>query len=128
MNKAILCGNVGSDPRTGKTNGGKTWASVSLATNEVWKDRNGDKQEKVTWHQLKFWGRQAEICEQYVRKGMKLLVEGRVEYGEYENKQGETVKTTDIVVFSMQMLSKSTAKQDGSDLPYNRDNDEEVPF
>lgn len=124
MNKAILMGNVGSDPKCGKTGSGKAYAQVSLATNEVWRDRDGQKQEKTSWHRLKFWGRQAEVVEKYVRKGTKLLVEGRIEYGEYENRDGATVKTTEVVVFSMEMLGdKPSSSGEASD-----PEDDDVPF
>jgi single-strand DNA-binding protein len=122
MNKAILCGNVGGDPKVGTTKGDKTWAQVSLATNEVWKDRDGNKQEKTSWHRLKFWGRQADVVQQYVHKGDKLLVEGRIEYGEYENNDGELVKTTEIVVSNMTMLGnkgkREEATSESDDLPF----------
>jgi len=85
MNKVILCGNVGSDPDCGHTNGGTAYARVSLATNERWKNKDGEMQEKTSWHRLQFWKRQAEVVAQYVRKGDKLLIEGRIEYGQYED-------------------------------------------
>ena len=123
MNKVILVGNVGGEPKSGETSGGKKWASVSLATNEKWKDSKGEQQEKVSWHRLKFWGGLAGVVESYVKKGDKILVEGRIDYGSYVSKETELeVKTTDIVVLSMEMLSgkprAAAASGSDDDLPF----------
>ena len=125
MNKAILVGNVGSDPKSGHTGSGVAWAQISLATSEKWKDKQGERQEKTSWHRIKFWGRQAEIVAQYVKRGSKLLVEGRIEYGEYTNKDDEVVKTTEIVASSMEFLSP---KGDAAPSAAQDQEDTDVPF
>jgi single-strand DNA-binding protein len=119
MNKAILVGNAGMDPDAGTTTNGTAYARISLATNEKWKNKDGVLQEKTSWHRVKFWGRQAEVVAQYVRKGSKLLVEGRIEYGEYE-KDGVRVFTTEIVAQTVEFLSKSSspAAPEDDDVPF----------
>lgn len=125
MNKAILCGNAGGEPVVRETSSGKKVASLSLATNEVWRDAQGQKQEKTSWHRLVFWGRLAEIVEEYINKGSKILVEGRVEYGSYVSKETEQeVKTTEIVVSSMEMLGSKGNRAAAA--PKDKDND--LPF
>lgn len=124
MNKATLCGNVGGDPVMRETSGGKKVASLSLATNEVWYDAQGQKQEKTSWHRLTVWGKQAEVVEKYVRKGSKLLVEGRIEYGSYESKETQQeVKTTEIVVQTFEMLDRKP-----SGAPSKPEADNDLPF
>lgn len=121
MNKVILCGNVGSDPKTGSTSGGTAWAQVSLATNEKWRDKQGELQEKTSWHRLKFWGRQAEVVEKYISKGSRILVDGRIEYSEYENRDGATVKSTEIVVSRLELLDSRPSQEKPRE-------DDDVPF
>lgn len=103
VNKVILVGNVGADPEM-KQVGDSSLASIRLATSKSWKDKStGERKERTEWHRLKVWGRQAEIVEQYVRKGSKLYVEGEIETSTYE-KNGETRYSTEIRVWDFQML------------------------
>lgn len=104
LNKAMLIGNVGADPEIRTTSGGTLVANVSLATNRSWKDRNtGEIKEDVQWHRLTFWGRLAEIVEQYVSKGDRIYAEGRIEYSETE-RDGVKRYWTDVVVDELVML------------------------
>lgn len=123
MNKVILVGNAGMDPDSGTTTNGTTYARISIATNEKWKDKQGELQEKTSWHRVKFWGKQAEAVAKYVRKGSKLLVEGRIEYGEYE-KDGMRVFTTEIVAKTVEFLSRNLASSPEAPAP----GDDDVPF
>ena len=107
LNKVMLIGNVGNDPEIRATGSGARVAKVSLATNRTWTDRNtGNKNEKTEWHRLTFFGRLVDIVEQYVKKGNRLYVEGRLEYSQTEG-EGGTKYWTDIVVTEMVMLGSS---------------------
>jgi single-strand DNA-binding protein len=107
LNKVMLIGNVGNDPEIRATGSGARVAKVSLATNRAWTDRNtGQKNEKTEWHRLTFFGRLVDVVEQWVKKGDRLYVEGRIEYSQTEGDQG-TKYWTDIVVNEMVMLGSS---------------------
>jgi len=105
LNKVMLIGNVGNEPDIRATAGGARVAKVSLATNRTFQDRNGQQQEKTEWHRLTFFGRLTDIVEQWVHKGDRLYVEGRLEYSQTQDDQGGTRYWTDIVVNEMVMLS-----------------------
>lgn len=104
LNKVMLIGNVGAEPEIKTTGGGTKIAKVSLATNRTFNDRNGQQQEKTEWHRLTFWDRLADLVEQYVKKGDRLYIEGRLEYSQTEDDKGNTKFWTDIVVREMVML------------------------
>lgn len=104
LNKVMLIGNIGSEPEIRTTGGGTKLAKVSLATNRTWNDRSGQKQEKTEWHRLTFWDRLAELVEQYVKKGDRIYVEGRIEYSQTEDDKGNQRFWTDIVVQEMVLL------------------------
>jgi single-strand DNA-binding protein len=104
LNKVMLIGNVGSEPEIRTTGGGTKLAKVSLATNRTFNDRNGQKQEKTEWHRLTFWDRLADLVEQYVKKGDRIYIEGRLEYSQTEDDKGNQRFWTDIVVNEMLML------------------------
>jgi single-strand DNA-binding protein len=102
----MLIGNVGNEPEIRATSSGARVAKVSLATNRSWSDRSGQKQEKTEWHRLTFFGRLVEIVEQWVKKGDRLYVEGRIEYSQTEGDSGPKY-WTDIVVSEMVMLGST---------------------
>jgi single-strand DNA-binding protein len=104
LNKVMLIGNVGSEPEIKTTGGGTKFAKVSLATNRSFSDRTGQQQEKTEWHRLTFWDKLADLVEQYVKKGDRLYVEGRIEYSQTEDDKGNQRFWTDIVVREMVML------------------------
>ena len=104
LNKIMLIGNVGSDPEVRSTSSGTRVAKLSLATNRTFQDRSGQQQERTDWHRLTFFGRLADIVEQWVHKGDRLYVEGRVEYSQTQDDQGATRYWTDVVVSEMMML------------------------
>lgn len=104
LNKVMLIGNVGSEPEVRTTPSGLKVAKVSLATNRKFNDRSGQAQEKTEWHRLTFWDRMAELVDQYVHKGDRLYVEGRLEYSQTEDDKGNVRYWTDIVVQEMVML------------------------
>lgn len=106
LNKVMLIGNVGAEPEIRTTPSGTRIAKVSLATNRTWNDRSGQQQEKTEWHRLTFWDKMAEIVERYVHKGDRLYVEGRIEYSQTQDDQGNVKYWTDIVAREMVMLGQ----------------------
>lgn len=107
LNKVMLIGNLGSDPEIRTTQSGTMVAKVSMATNRSFQDRTGQQQERTEWHRLTFFGKLAEIVEQYVTKGDRIYAEGRIEYSQTEDEQGGTRYWTDIVVQDMVMLGSA---------------------
>jgi single-strand DNA-binding protein len=108
LNKVTLIGNLGNDPEVRSTNGGNRVASFSLATSRSWNNQQGEKQEKTEWHKCIVWNTKgsqlADIVERYVKKGDKIYVEGRIEYRQWTDKEGQTRYTTEINVRELLML------------------------
>ena len=105
VNKVILIGNVGSDPELKYTTSGAGVTNFSVATNETWMDKNtNERQERTEWHRIVAWGRLAEICNQYLKKGSKVYIEGRLQTRSWEGQDGQKRYTTEIVAGEMQML------------------------
>ena len=104
INKVILIGNLGSDPEVRYTPDGVPVANFSLATNESWNDKDGQRQERTEWHRLVLWRRQAEVAQQYLKKGSKIYVEGKLQTRSWDDQSGQKRYTTEIVVNDMQML------------------------
>jgi single-strand DNA-binding protein len=105
VNKVILVGNLGRDPEVRYSPNGQAVANITLATSESWKDKNtGDKQERTEWHRVVFFGRLAEIAGEYLKKGMQVYVEGRLQTRKWQDKEGQDRYTTEIVASDMQML------------------------
>lgn len=102
INRIILVGNAGSDPDVRETNSGTPVAHVSLATDRFF-SQDGEEQRKTDWHRLTFWGKASDIASRYVRRGSRLYVEGRVEYGSYE-RDGVAIPTTDVIVQDFVLL------------------------
>lgn len=104
VNKAILVGRLGADPESRATPSGVQVCNLSLATNHVAYDRDGNKNESTEWHRVVFFGRQAEVCEQYLRKGSQIYVEGRIQTRKYTDRDGIERYSTEIIGERMQML------------------------
>ncbi|MDT8894232.1 single-stranded DNA-binding protein [Halomonas sp. I1] len=115
VNKVILVGNVGQDPEVRFTQSGNPVGNINLATSDQWKDRQtGEKQEKTEWHRLIVFRRLAELAQQYVRKGSKLYIEGKLQTRKWQDQSGQDRYTTEILVNDMQMLSSpNTGQQQG---------------
>src|SRR5690606_24339351 len=98
VNKVILLGRLGVDPEGRFTQGGQAVATFRMATSENWTDRNtGQRQERTEWHRIVVWGRLAELCGEYLRKGRQCFVEGRIQTREWQDKEGQKRYTTEIV-------------------------------
>ncbi len=105
VNKVILIGNLGKDPEMRYTQNGTAVANFSIATTESWGGRDGgERQEKTEWHNIVAWARLAEICGQYLTKGRQVYIEGRIQTRQWEDRDGNTRYTTEIVAQNMQML------------------------
>ncbi|HHQ43219.1 MAG TPA: single-stranded DNA-binding protein [Chromatiales bacterium] len=105
VNKVILIGNLGADPETRYTPEGRAITNVRIATTESWQDRQtGERQERTEWHRVVFFGRLAEIAAEYLRKGSKVYVEGRLQTRKWQGQDGQDRYTTEIVANDMQML------------------------
>lgn len=104
VNKVILIGNLGRDPEVRYMPSGDAVATLNLATTEKWKDKSGEAQEQTEWHRVSFFGRQAEICGEYLRKGSSIYVEGRLQTRKWTDKDGNERYTTEIRGDRMQML------------------------
>ena len=104
VNKVILVGNLGRDPELRYTPSGQPVANFTLATNERFSSRDGEKQERTEWHRIVAWGRTGELCAQYLSKGRSVYIEGRLQTREWENKEGHKQRTTEIVANTVQFL------------------------
>ena len=105
VNKVILVGRLGRDPETRYTSGGQAVANFTLATDETYKDRSGERQKRTEWHRIVLWGKLAEIAQQYLKKGQLVYVEGRLQTRQWEDKRdGQKRSTTEIVGNVMRML------------------------
>ncbi len=105
VNKVILVGNLGNDPEVRYANNGAAIANLSIATSESWKDRNtGEQQEKTEWHRVVMFNRLGEIAGEYLRKGSKVYIEGKLQTRKWQDQSGQDRYTTEIVANEMQML------------------------
>ena len=105
VNKVILLGNLGRDPELRYTPGGQPVANFSIATSESWNKKDGSgREEKTEWHRIVAWGRTAELCAQYLAKGRTVYIEGRLQTREWENKEGQKQRTTEVIANSVQFI------------------------
>ncbi|MDT9545906.1 MAG: single-stranded DNA-binding protein [Chlorobium phaeovibrioides] len=115
INKVTLIGNLGSDPEVRQIPSGQTVANFTLATSDSYKDNSGTMQERTEWHRIVVWGRLAEICGQYLKKGRQVYLEGRIQTRSWDDqKTGEKKYATDIVCNEMQMLGGQGGSGGGS--------------
>jgi len=105
INKAILIGNLGRDPEVRYLSSGTAVANVTVATTDSWKDRqSGERQERTEWHKVVFYARLAEVAGEYLKKGSKVYIEGRIQTRKWQDQSGADRYTTEIVANEMQML------------------------
>ena len=137
VNKVMLVGNLGKDPEVRYTGSGVAVATFSVATNESWKDQDGNAQERTEWHNIVAWRKLAEICGQYLKKGSKIWLEGRLQYRTYDDKNGVKRYVTEIVMNEMVMLDSrggggqggsSDAGSSGPEQPAMPDPADDLPF
>lgn len=120
VNKVILIGRLGQNPEVRYTPSGAGVANFSVATNESWTDKSGQKQERTEWHKVVVWGKLAELCGQYLAKGRQVYLEGRLQTREWKDKEGQTKYTTEVQAQSVQFLGAQAGagaeRGQGSDL------------
>ncbi len=104
LNKAILIGNLGADPETRFTQDGTCVCNLRLATTEKFKNRAGEQVEKTEWHRVVLWGRLGEIANQYLKKGSRVYIEGKIETRKWQDRDGNDRYTTEIRATEMKML------------------------
>ena len=108
VNKVILLGRLGQNPEVRHTPSGASVANFSLATNDSWMDKSGQKQERTEWHRIVVWGKLADLCGQYLTKGRQAYVEGRLQTRQWQDKDGQTKYTTEIQAQTVQFLGAGT--------------------
>ena len=143
VNKVTLIGNLGNDPELRSTQSGSAVANITLATSESWRDKETQEtKERVEWHRVIFFGRLAEVVNEYLRKGSQVYVEGRIQTRKWQDKDGNDRYTTEIVANEMQMLgsrgtnsesptnqqSASTSQPTSQSAIVNEPFDDDIPF
>lgn len=137
LNKVQLIGNIGRDPDIRTLTDGKTVANFSIATSDVWKDQQGQKQERTEWHKIVAFGKLAEIIQEYVKKGDKLFVEGKLQTKKWSDKNGQDRYTTEIVLdgFGGKIIMLGSPSQAGQQTPPQQQPqqpqqgfDDDIPF
>jgi len=127
VNKVILIGNLGRDPEVRYIPNGDAIANLNIATTEKWKDKGGEMQEHTEWHRVSFFGRQAEVCGEYLKKGSSVYVEGSIRTRKYTDKEGVERYATEIKGTSMQMLGGKSTQSDSTDSADVRKDEQRAP-
>lgn len=138
INKVILVGNLGKDPEVRHLENGASVANFPLATTESYKDKNGNRQEQTEWHNIVLWRGLAQVAEQYLKKGSQVYIEGKIRSRSWQDKEGNTRYTTEIVGDNMTMLggrsdnnaSKTAESSRTSPVENNNEDDskDDLPF
>lgn len=131
VNKVILIGNLGRDPELRYTPSGTAVANFTLATNEKWKNKNGEKQEHTEWHRIVAWGKLAEICGEYLHKGRQVYIEGVIRSRNYKDKEGVEKTSTEIRADNMVMLGRAEGGAPAAKEPSGGSSefsDDDIPF
>lgn len=119
VNKVILIGNLGKDPEVRKLESGATVANFPIATSESFQDRNtGERREVTDWHDIVVWRGLAEVVEKYVRKGTKVYIEGKLKKRNWQDKEGNTRYTTEVVADNLTILSRPDENRSSNQAPY----------
>ncbi len=113
LNKVFILGNLTRDPELRQTTSGQSVCSFGMATNSFFTDKSGQKQKRAEFHNVVVWGRQAEIANQFLKKGSSVLVEGRLQTRTWEDKQGQTRRTTEVVSERIQLGPRSGSQTGG---------------
>ena len=127
LNKVMLIGHVGRDPEVKYTPGGAALAKFSVATNEVYKDKEGNQQDRTEWHRILTWGRTAEVMGEYLKKGQLVYVEGRLQTSSWNDKDGNKRYITEIVASNVQFLGPKAGATPASAEPVPPPSDDVAP-
>ncbi|MFQ6114506.1 MAG: single-stranded DNA-binding protein [bacterium] len=117
VNKVILLGRLGQDPELRYTPNGAAVTTLSLATNEVWKDSEGAKQERTEWHRVVLWRKLAEIAGEWLKKGSRVYIEGRLQTRSWEDKDGVKRYITEVVASTMTLMDTKAESERGAEVP-----------
>ena len=135
VNKVILVGNLGKDPEVRYLDNGVAVANFSLATTENYKNKQGERVSQTEWHNIVFWRGLAEVAEKYLKKGDSVYVEGKLRTRRWEDKDGNTKYTTEILADNMTMLgnkrsttSEELSNTNGSDISNANETEDDLPF
>lgn len=129
LNKVMLIGRLGKDPELRYTPNGDAVVSFNLATNKTWKNKEQEKSSKTNWNKIVGWRKLAEICGEYLKKGSRVFVEGRLEERSWEDNDGKKRHTTEVIMENMQMLdSKDPSSQPKEVSKEEMAGEEEIPF
>ena len=130
VNKVILVGNLGQDPESRFTPQGTAVTNLSVATNETWKNQNGESQDKTEWHRIVMYGKMAETAAEYMKKGQMVYVEGRLETNEWEDQNQVKRKTTQVRCDNFTMLGRRQmqSQETASDNHSSMNSDDDIPF
>ena len=137
VNKVILIGNLGKDPELRYLPSGQPVAKFSLATGSRWKDKEGQWQDRTDWHNIVVFGRIAEVCNEYLKKGRQVYIEGRVQTRSYDDRDGNKKWITEIVAQSVQMLGRKGEGEGEEEIPEpveepqageTKSKDDDLPF
>jgi single-strand DNA-binding protein len=113
VNKVILVGRLGKDPETRYTSGGQAVCHFSMATDESYKDKTGERQKRTEWHRITVWGKQAEIAQQYLKKGAQIYLEGSIRTSEWTDKEGQKKTSYEINASTFRMLGSRSDSMGG---------------
>ena len=113
VNKVILIGNLGADPELRATQSGTSVATLSMATSRKWKNKDGQLQEETEWHRVIVWGQSADFCNNYLSKGSKIYVEGRLQTRKWQDQSGNDKYTTEIIATTVQNLTPKGGESSG---------------
>ena len=137
VNKVILVGRLGADPQLKYTPSGRANVNFNIATNAVWKDQEGNQQEKTDWHRVSAWGKLAEVMGEWLKKGSYVYIEGRLQTRSYEDANGVKKYITEVVASDLEMLGKKGEATPAEappteDIPPDKDapkeGEEDLPF
>lgn len=129
VNKVIIIGSLGADPDSRYTPEGKCICNISVATSETWKDKNnGEKHERTEWHRVSMFGRLAEIATEYLKKGAKVYIEGKIHTRKYQDKEGVDKYVTEIIARDLQMLGGGQERKPVANTDYSSFDDDSIPF
>jgi len=135
MNLHQIIGRLGKDPEMRTLENGSKVCSFSVATSRAWKDKNGEKQEATDWHNIVFWGKIAEVCEKYLKKGDLVYISGESRTRSYEDKEGNKKYATELMGHNLEMLggkksgdSSANVESQNSAIAQSADTDDDLPF
>ncbi len=119
INKVIIVGNLGKDPEVRYIPNGQAVANFTVATNESWTNKtNGQREERTEWHRIVAWGKLAEFCKGYLNKGKQVYIEGRIQTRQWEDKEGNSRWTTEVIAQTLQLLGRAP-QGSGEEIPTN---------